>query len=134
MDITIWQEQGKVPVTVFRPKGELNVNSYEQLQAEARKAFDSGARNMLLDLTDVPYVSSAGLRGIHAIFTMLRGSSPEESSEAVSKGLRDGTYKSPHLKLLNPCDHVMEVLHTAGFDMYLEIYQDLQKAVASFEH
>jgi hypothetical protein len=27
---------------------------------------------------------------------------------------------------------VMEVLHTSGFDMYLEVYTDLPQAVASF--
>lgn len=132
MDIVVWQEQGRVPVTVLHVRGELNVNSYEQLQAEARKAFDAGARDMILDLTEVPYVSSAGLRGIHAIFAMLRTAATDETDEAVSKGLRDGTYKSPHLKLLSPSDHVMEVLHTSGFDMYLEVYTDLPQAVASF--
>lgn len=132
MDIVVWQEQGRVPVTVLHVRGELNVNSYEQLQAEARKAFDAGARDMILDLTEVPYISSAGLRGIHAIFTMLRTAAAGESDEAVSKGLRDGTYKSPHLKLLSPSEHVMEVLHTSGFDMYLEVFSDLPQAVASF--
>lgn len=132
MDIVVWQEQGRVPVTVLHVRGELNVTSYEQLQVEARKAFDAGARNMLLDLTEVPYVSSAGLRAIHWIFAVLRNGGDGESPDAVSKGLRDGTYKSPHLKLLNPSDHVMEVLHTAGFDMYLEVYQDLAQAIASY--
>jgi len=63
---------------------------------------------------------------------MLRSESPEESDEAVRKGLADGTFKSPHLKLLKPDKNVNQVLRVAGFDMFLEIYANLKKAVASF--
>jgi anti-anti-sigma factor len=132
MSITVSQQQGKVPVTVFHIEGEVNTNTYEALQTEAHKAFDAGARNLLLDLTKTTYISSAGLRAVHHIFTMLRSDAPGESDEAVSKGLRDGTFKSPHLKLLNPSASVFEVLKTMGFDMYLEIHTKLDQAVASF--
>jgi hypothetical protein len=50
----------------------------------------------------------------------------------VRKGLTDGTFKSPHLKLLSPDKNVTQVLSMAGFDMFLEIYNNLKKAVASF--
>jgi anti-anti-sigma factor len=131
MSISVSQKQGRVPVTIFHIKGEINVNTYEEFQAKAQEAFNSGARNLLLDLTDVSYISSAGVRGLHAVFTMLRAGSGE-SDDAISKGLRDGTFKSPHLKLLNPSANVAQVLRTMGLDMYLEIYQDLERAVASF--
>ncbi len=132
MSILVSQKQGQVPVTILHIKGEVNVNTYEALQAQAQEVFDAGARDLLLDLTDTSYVSSAGLRAIHHIFTMLRGDTPGESDEAMSKGLRDGTFKSPHLKLLNPSASVLEILKTAGFDMYLEIHYKLDQAVASF--
>lgn len=132
MSLTVSQEQGQVPVTVFHIKGEINVNTYEELQAKAQEAHAAGMRSLLLDLTDVTYISSAGLRAIHYLFTMLRTGAPGESDAAISKGLRDGTFKSPHLKLLNPAPDILEVLKTAGFDMYLEIHHDLQSAIASF--
>jgi hypothetical protein len=50
----------------------------------------------------------------------------------MSKGLRDGTFKSPHLKLANPSQQVLKVLTTAGIDMFLEIHSDLKQAIASF--
>jgi hypothetical protein len=50
----------------------------------------------------------------------------------VREGLRKGTYHSAHLKLANPSKDVMSVLKMSGFDMFLEIHSDLEKAVASF--
>jgi anti-anti-sigma regulatory factor len=130
--ITVVDAQGKAPVTVFRLKGSIDTNTYIQLQSQADEAYRNGTRNLLLDLTEVDYVSSAGLRAIHYIYTILRSDSPGESDEAISSGIRAGTYMSPHLKLLNPSRNVREVLKTAGFDMYIGIFDNLQKAVASF--
>jgi anti-anti-sigma regulatory factor len=132
MDIAISQEQATVPVTVFHIKGNIDVTSYQQLQAQAQQAIDAGTRYLLLDLSQVGYISSAGLRAIHLIFNLLRTDSPDESARAVSWGLRDGTFKSPHLKLLNPSPGVRQVLTTTGFDMFLEIHDNLEEAVASF--
>jgi hypothetical protein len=41
-------------------------------------------------------------------------------------------YKSPRLKLVNPSPTVSHTLSLAGIDMFLEIHDDLQKAIASF--
>jgi hypothetical protein len=62
----------------------------------------------------------------------MRSGSTEDSEEAVYKGVRDGTYKSPHLKLLNPTEGVSRILSMSGYDMVLEIHKDLQEAVNSF--
>ena len=132
MDITVSHEQGRVPITVFRIKGDIDVNSYEQLQAQARQAYEAGARDLVLDLTDTAYVSSAGIRAINSIFKLLRSDAPNESDEAMRKGLSDGTFKSPHLKLVNPSSHVHEVLTMAGVDMFLEVHPNVKDAVASF--
>ena len=124
--------QGRVPVTVFHLDGEIDSNSYEELQSQAKQAFDSGSRSLLLDLAKVGYISSAGIRALHYIFNLLRGDSASESDEAIRKGLRDGTFKSPHLKLLNPQPKVQQVLKSTGYDMVLEIYTDMKAAVNSF--
>jgi len=132
MEITVSHELGRLPVSVLHVKGDIDMATAEQIQAQARRAYDEGARNMLLDLSHVPYMSSAGVRAIHEIFTMLRGASPAESDEAIRKGLADGSYKSPHLKLLSPSNRVLEVLKMTGLDMFLEIHRNLKDAVASF--
>ncbi|NJN95317.1 MAG: STAS domain-containing protein [Anaerolineales bacterium] len=101
--INISQQQGRVPVTIFHLQGDvIDANTYDQVEAQVQAAFESGARNLLLDLTKVRYISSAGLRALHGIFLLLRGDTSAESNQAMKKGLMDGTFKSPHLKLLNP--------------------------------
>ena len=133
MEILITNEQGHVPVTVFHVSGEIDVNTYEQLEQRGRLEFAAGMRDLVLDLSQVSFISSAGLRAIHALFLLLRSDSPDESDEAMSRGLRDGTFKSQHLILFNPQPVVLNSLSYAGFDMYLQIYHhDLHKAVESF--
>jgi anti-anti-sigma factor len=131
MEITISQQQGRVPVTVFHVKGDINTETYQQFQSQAQQAIQSGSRHLLLDLSETPYVSSYGVRAISQVFAWLRDSQDQDGA-AVSKGLRDGTFKSPHLKLLKPNSRVSKVLTTSGVDMFLEIYDDLQQAIAAF--
>lgn len=132
MEITVKQEQGRVPVTIVHVKGDVTAATADEFQAQVQKAYDDGARDVLIDLSEVAIMSSAGLRALHSVFTMLRSESPEESDDAVRKGLTDGTFKSPHLKLLCPNKNVSQVLRMAGFDMFLEIYDNNKKAIASF--
>jgi anti-anti-sigma factor len=132
MEITVSQQQGRVPVTVFHIEGDIDVTSYEQLLAKAREAIAAGTRYLLLDLAHVGSISSAGLRALQSIFTEFRAGASAADDEAVRRGMRDGTYKSPNLKLLSPSPKVLQVLSMAGFDMFLEIHRDLKKAVASF--
>ncbi len=132
MEITVSQAQGRVPVTIFGIQGDIDVTSYEQLQALAKQSAEAGTQHLILDLSAVPYVSSAGIRAINTIFNLLRRNAPNESDEAVRRGLRDGTFKSAHLKLLNPSPRVVEVLSIAGIDMLVEIHKDLNTAVAAF--
>ena len=130
MDVSVSHAQGKVPVTIFRITGAVTDN--QELEALAQTAHDDGARSIVLDLTDVPYMATAGLRALHAIFVLLRADTPEESDDATKIGIAAGTFMSPHLKLVKPSAHVLEVLKAAGYDMFLEIHRDVDQAVASF--
>jgi hypothetical protein len=132
MKIEVSQEQGRVPVTVFRIKGAIISDA--ELSAKAEDAFRKGTRDLLLDLQEVPYMSSQGLRGLHFIYTLLRTDAPGESDQAVKTGIAAGTFKSPHLKLFGPTDKTLEVLKITGYDMFLEIYakDKFNQAIASF--
>jgi anti-anti-sigma factor len=132
MEISVSNQQGKVPITVFHVVGDIDVNSYEQLQAQARQSQAAGTRNLLLDMSQVRFVSSAGIRALNNIFVLLRADAPNETDEAIRKGLSAGTFKSPHLKLVNANQRVTEALRTAGVDMFLEFHHDLDAAIASF--
>jgi anti-anti-sigma regulatory factor len=132
MEIKVSSREGRVPVTVFRLQGQLTEASYKELEQRAETEAAAGMRHLLLDLSEVSFVSSGGLRAIHHIFMLLRSDAPEDSDEAVHQGLRAGTYRSPHLKLLGVSPDVRKTLQQAGFDMFLEMWPDLEGAVASF--
>ena len=132
MEITVSEKAGSVPVTLFRVEGEIAANTYQQLEQRAREAYEAGTRYLLLDLGEVTFVSSAGIRAISSIYNLLRGESPAESDATVREGIRAGTYKSAHLKLLKPGKQALSTLEMAGLDMYLEIFTSEKKAIDSF--
>jgi anti-anti-sigma factor len=135
MDIRVSNENGHVPVTVMHVDGNIDAQSYEQFQAKAEELINGGARYLLIDLTNSPFVSSAGLRALHQIFNKLRASDTNNpSSEAdVRRGISAGTYKSPHLKLLNLSKETKTAFDLSGFDMFIETFNDRQAALNSFQ-
>ena len=132
MEIKVTTEKGRVPVTVLHVDGNIDSASYEAFLSQAQKTIDGGARHMLIDLAHVPFVSSAGLRAFNILLNRLRTLTPDVSDEEMRKGINDGSYKSPHLKLLNPSKVTMTTLDGSGFSMFIEVFDDLDKAVAAF--
>ena len=130
MELSVTTEQGRVPVTVLHVKGNVDSTTYQAFQSEAEKLIAEGTQNLLVDLHDVPYMSSAGLRSLNQIYNKLRAKGEDQST--ITKGVTAGTYKSPHLKLLSPSARVLDTLKMSGFDMFLDIRSNLQDAVASF--
>ena len=134
MEIKVSTESGRVPVTVLHVDGNIDSSTYEQFQLTAKKLIDEGARYLLVDLARAPFVSSAGLRALHALFNELRSRYPKADldDEQMKKGISAGTYKSPHLKLLNLSPETKTAFETSGFDMFIETFKDMKTALASF--
>lgn len=132
MEIKVSTEKGRVPVTVLHVDGSIDSATYEAFQSKAEKLIKAGARHLLVDLSHAPYISSAGLRALNNIFNRLRAISPDIPDEAMRKGINAGTYKSPHLRLLNPSKASIVALDNSGFSMFIETFSDLNAAVASF--
>ena len=132
MKIHVSNQPGRVPVTIFHIVGDIDTHTYQALEAQAREAHAAGAKNIVLDLTHVGYVSSAGIRAINVIYSLLRTAAPAENDEAVRQGINAGTFKSPHLKLACLNARVSEALKIAGVDMFLDFQPDLDSAVALF--
>lgn len=128
MQIDVSQREGRVPITLLHIKGRIDGDNFEQLQTQADEAIETGTRNLLLDLTEVNFISSAGIRAIHTIFKQLQTGAANEA-DAMSQA---SSAKSPHLKLLNPPPEVRRIFKAVGFDIFLEIYDNLDEAVASF--
>ena len=136
MDITVSTQQGAVPVTVVQPHGDVDASNYAELVSKVESLQKDGARDFLLDLSDVPFMSSAGLVALHSIAILLRGEKPTDPQsgwaalKSIDRSREAGMQK--HLKLLNPQQYVAETFEKAGFTQFFEIYTDLKKAVASF--
>jgi anti-anti-sigma factor len=134
MEIKVSTENARVPVTVLHVDGNIDSSTYEKFQSTTKKLIDEGARYLLVDLSHAPFVSSAGLRALHTIFNELRSRNPEANldDEQMKKGISAGTYKSPHLKLLNLSPETKSAFETSGFDMYIDTFTDRKAALASF--
>lgn len=132
MEIKISTENGKVPVTVIAATGNIDTNTFETFMSKSQEAINGGARHILVDLTNVPYMSSAGLRVLNAMFSQLRALNTDMTEAEVLQAINEGVYKSPFLKILNLSPQSKVAFETAGFDMFLETFTDLKAAVDSF--
>lgn len=134
MEIKVSTESGKVPVTVMHVEGNIDSSTYQIFKTEADQLLQGGARHILVDLSHAPFVSSAGLRVLHELFNQLRALTPDANSseQAVKAGIAAGTYKSPHLKVLNLSPETRTAFDLAGFSMFIETFTDFKKAIASF--
>lgn len=121
MEIRVTQPQHQIPITVLRPIGSIHLGNAAELETTARSAVANGARALVLDLTDVPTMTSAGLRVLHVLYRLLSGTSADTNPLT----------RSPHLKLVNPSPSLRNVLAIAGFDTFLEIHDTVEGALAS---
>ncbi len=75
MNISVSQASGRVPVTVIKLDGQLDGQNFQELITKAQELHSAGARDFLLDLSDLTYISSAGLVALHSVALMARGRS-----------------------------------------------------------
>lgn len=109
------------------------MNSVDQFESAASEAIKNGASNLLIDLTDVQFMSSAGIRSINSLYYRLHPKVSDESEKLIHQEIRKGTYEAPHLKLLNPQKRILDSIKMVGLDMYLGIYSDEFEAIAAFQ-
>lgn len=136
MDISVSQKQGNVPITVIKLDGELDGQNYQELISKARELFSAGARDFVLDLSDLSYISSAGLVALHSVALLVKGEELPDTEQGWSTyrsmGRTSASGVQPHIKLLNPREEVRNVLDMVGFGNVFQVYTDLDEAVQSF--
>ena len=112
--VQISQAQGRVPVTIFRLQDRVNLGNFAELEETAKEAHDNGMRDMVMDLGQTVSLTSIGIRAIVIIHKML------------------STDGKKHLKIANPAQYIREMLDISGVTQYIEIYNTVDEAVASF--
>lgn len=136
MDISVSQMQGNVPVTVLKLDGQLDGQNYQDLILKAQELYNAGARDFLIDLSDLTYISSAGLVALHSIALLAKGEQLPDMDQGWSAyrsmGRASTAGVQSHIKLYNPREEVMNVLDMVGFSHVFEIFSGLDQAIRSF--
>ncbi len=110
MDITERVENG---ISIFTLEGRIDTQGAIDLNRALQAAVSAGKHNMVLDMTEVLYISSAGLRSLADVLT--------KNKE-----------KGGDLKLVALNRKVMRVLRIIGFDRFFSTYETVEAALAEF--
>lgn len=128
MNITVTVQQARQLVAVMRLEGDIDASNFVQVVDQAREIYQNSARNLILDLSQVPNISSTGLAAIHKIALIYSGVSDEKTHP-------DQTHNSnarKFVKLLSPQPAVDKALETAGLKLFFKVFNDLESALNSF--
>ena len=112
--VQISQAQGRIPVTIFRLQDRINLGNFAEFEEVAKESYNNGMRDLVLDLSQTVSLTSIGIRAIVIIHKML-------SSDGTS-----------HMKIANPMPYIREMLDISGVTQYIEVYNTVDEAVASF--
>lgn len=112
------QVQAGVPVTVFHVSGWLDAQSEAQLLETARLPHDEGARYLLINMSDLDTLTSAGMRALQKVYQIF---TPKEDQ-----------FKVTHLKLCNAPPQIYNVLGITGFLQNIPMYESMDAALDSF--
>jgi anti-anti-sigma factor len=131
MDISISIEQAQEPIAVMHLKGDLDASNYLEVVTKAQEIYQKPARNLIIDLSEVPYISSAGLVAIHKI-ALLYSDAPQQVEDNRGPDFTHSNTARKHVKLLRPRPTVDQILDTAGLKIFFKIFDDLESALKSF--
>lgn len=106
-------------ITVFHLSGWLDATGEETLLAAARDSHSAGARHLLLDLSGVETLTSAGMRAMHKVYKLY---TPVEERMKLIR-----------VKICNAPVHVNNILGATGFLLNIPNFPTLQAAIDSFE-
>jgi anti-anti-sigma factor len=118
LQISSQEIQADMPVTVFQLRGWLDAQSEEQLLEAARNAYDSGARYLLIDMSELDTLTSAGMRALQKVYQIFTP--------------KDDQFKVAHLKLCNAPPQIYNVLGITGFLQNIPMYESQDAAIQSF--
>lgn len=100
-------------VQLLEVLGRVDSTNATELGDALDRSVDAGNSNLVLDLSGVEYMSSAGLREMVRVL------------KRVKRGGGD-------LRIASPSERVQEVLELAGLDTIFEVYPTQVEAVGSF--
>ena len=137
MQTTVERIDGAVPVTVLSLLGELDASNYLRLVDDVRPLYAAGARHLLLDLSDLTFISSSGLVSLYSILKVMQGEEPPDPEygwsalHTMERDAEEGSSQNAvRLAGLQPA--VAEVLQRTGLDAMFPTHPDRESALAAF--
>jgi anti-anti-sigma factor len=124
-------------VTILSLVGELDGASYEKVIDIVRDAYASGARRLLLDLSGLEFISSAGLVAVHSSLRLMAGEAPPDP-EYGWQAIRelnddvDAGRGQASVRVCGTSDGVWKVLDRTGLGALIPAYPDRAAALAAF--
>ena len=137
MQTTIERVEAHVPITVMTLTGELDASNYLRLVDDVRPLYGAGVRHLLLDLTDLTFISSSGLVSLYSIEKVMQGEEPPDPEygwgalHEIGRAVDDGMIQSA-VQLCGVQPGVREVIERTGLDRLFRIHPDRATAVAAF--
>ena len=101
-------------VTVLEVQGRVNLGNYQELETAAQEAYDSGMRNIIIDLTGADSLTSIGIRSLVSIYKIYDAN------------------KEGKCKLSGVKEEIKEMFDMAGIPQFLEMYPTAADAAATF--
>jgi len=119
-------------VAIIQLYGAMNV---KQFITDAQKLYDAGTRNLVLDMSELTFIGSAGISALHKIALVYCEEDPPTSKDeqSITDESENNVRCQEHIKLLNPNEAIQDVLDIVGIKPFFAIFTDLDEAVASFQ-
>ena len=107
------KEERNSRCTVVGIRGRLDTTTYGDLEKRFRDLFDEGERQVLVDCSDMDYISSSGLRVFLIGLKRARGA--------------DGRFAICCLR-----ENIREIFDISGFSGIFEVFSTKEEAVTTF--
>ena len=131
IDVTLHQGENE-PIAIMRLHGEINASNFILVSDRAQELYMNPASNLIIDLSEVPAISSTGLAAIHKIALLYSGV-PQKVQEYANPDFTHSSNARKHVKLINPQPEVDKTLESAGLKLFFKVFKDLESALASFK-
>lgn len=137
LETTVEQVEARVPVTVVTLDGELDGATYHHVIDTVQAAYDAGGRFLLLDLTNLTFLSSAGLVALHTALRLMQGQAPVDPEYGYSalRAINDDVDNATTFSNVRVCgtqDAVQKVLDRTGLAGLFPSDPDRATALAAF--
>lgn len=137
MDMKSSAAPGKPATIILDLDGELDASNYLDVIERVHQLYSDGARQLVIDLSDLSFLSSSGLVALHSAALVMRGEEPPgpelgwSAFHAIATDVEQGFETC--CKLVNPQGRVRKTLEMTGFNAFLEVFDDTDAAVRSFD-